>query len=205
MSRVFIFGALTAKYLPETPEEGDLVIAADLGFERLKEISIKPDLLVADFDSMEEIPDFEPIIRLDQRKDFTDIACAINLGFERGFTQFVIYGGAGEKLDHSLANIQLCSDILSRGGSAVFYGDRESFTVIRESFHFDRRQEGRLSVFSLTEESRGVTIKGASYEVESVTLYRRTPLGVSNAFVGREVDISVKDGELLIIWQTVSK
>lgn len=204
MNTCFIFGALPAVYTPICPEKGDLVIAADRGFLNLKEKGITPDLLVADFDSMREDPQFEHTVRLQVRKDFTDVARAVDIGFERGYTKFVIYGGAGGKLDHSLANIQLCSDILRRGGEAVFFGDEESFTVITDSFHFDKRQSGRLSVFSLTQKCEGVTITGASFPAENITLSRReTPtLGVSNAFVGKEVDISLKTGELLIIWET---
>lgn len=205
MNTCFIFGALPALYTPILPEKGDLVIAADRGYLHLKEMGIVPDLLVADFDSMRDDPLFENTVRLAVRKDFTDTARAVDIGFERGFTKFVIYGGAGGKLDHSLANVQLCSDILRRGGEAVFYGDEESFTVIRSSFSFEKREKGRLSVFSLTEMCEGVTIKGASYEANGITLYRneRPTLGVSNAFVGREVLISLDRGELLIIWQTL--
>ena len=37
MNRCFIFGALPVNVLPQTPQKGDLIIAADSGFERLKE------------------------------------------------------------------------------------------------------------------------------------------------------------------------
>lgn len=207
MKTCFIFGALPASYTPELPREGDLVIAADRGYLRLKEKGLTPDILVADFDSMKDDPLFANTVRLNVRKDFTDVAYAVDIGFEKGCTNFVIYGGAGGKLDHSLANVQLCQDILRRGGSAVFYGDEESFTVINASYSFEKRDAGRLSVFSVSGKCSGVTIRGASYEAEDITLYRnQSPtLGVSNAFVGNEVDISVRDGELLIIWETIPK
>ncbi|MBQ6152683.1 MAG: thiamine diphosphokinase [Ruminococcus sp.] len=205
MKTCFIFGALPALYTPILPQKGDLVIAADRGYLRLEEKGITPDILVADFDSMKEDPLFENTVRLNVRKDFTDVACAVDIGFEKGYDQFVVYGGAGGKLDHSLANVQLCQDILRRGGEAVFYGDNESFTVIRSSFHFEKRDQGRLSVFSVTDQCEGVRISGASYEADGITLYRnQSPtLGVSNAFVNKEVSISVESGELLIIWETI--
>ena len=205
MKTCFIFGALPALYTPTLPQKDDLVIAADRGYLRLKEKGLTPNILVADFDSMKDDPLFENTVRLNIRKDFTDVACAVDIGFSKGYDNFVIYGGAGGKLDHSLANVQLCSDILRRGGEAVFFGDEESFTVIRSSYRFEKRDSGRLSVFSLTDKCEGVTIKGASYETEKITLYRsQSPtLGVSNAFVGKEVSISVESGELLIIWETI--
>ena len=196
MKTCFIFGALPALYTPILPQKDDLVI---------EEKGLTPDILVADFDSMKDDPLFENTVRLNVRKDFTDVACAVDIGFREGYDNFVIYGGAGGKLDHSLANVQLCSDILRRGGEAVFCGDNESFTVIQASYQFEKRDSGRLSVFSLTDKCEGVTIHGASYEAENITLYRNQipTLGVSNSFIGKEVCISVESGELLIIWETI--
>lgn len=48
--------------------------------------------------------------------------------------------------------------------------------------------------------ARGVTIQGAKYCVEDVTLTGSFPLGVSNSFTGKNAEISTKEGKLLIIW-----
>ncbi|MBR5135245.1 MAG: hypothetical protein IKV35_06575 [Clostridia bacterium] len=48
-------------------------------------------------------------------------------------------------------------------------------------------------------EVRGVTVRGAAYELEDATLDTAFPIGVSNAFVSKTVEISVKDGYLLMI------
>jgi thiamine pyrophosphokinase len=48
--------------------------------------------------------------------------------------------------------------------------------------------------------ARGVSIRGAKYCVEDVKLTNNFPLGVSNSFTGKDAEISVKEGKLLIIW-----
>ena len=201
--RCFIFGALEVKCLPYLPAEGDLVIAADKGYETLKKLNITPNIIVGDFDSLGYIPKEANVEKLNVRKDDTDTAHAVDIGFERGFKEFIAYGGVGGKLDHSIANIQLAKSIAKRGGRAVFIGDTESFTVIKDgSISFDESRTGRISVFSLSDESTGVSETGLSYALENATLTNDFALGVSNEFVGKKSEVSVKNGYLLIVIQT---
>ncbi|MGN1080672.1 MAG: thiamine diphosphokinase [Acutalibacteraceae bacterium] len=202
MKRCFIFGALEVNELSVKPSKGDMVIAADRGFETTKKFGIVPDLLVGDFDSLGYTPEFENIVRLNVRKDDTDVGHAVDTAMRDGYYDFVVYGGSGGKLDHSVANIQLASAIANAGGRAVFLGENESFTVIcNGSVKFGDFHRGRISVFSLSEKSFGVCEKGLSFPLTDAELDRNNPLGVSNEFTGVKSEISVRDGTLLIIWQ----
>ena len=203
MSRCFIFGALPVNFCPELPREGDLIIAADKGYDRAVGLGLTPDIVVGDFDSLGEAPDHPNVVMLNVRKDDTDIEHAVKIALDMGHTDFVIYGAVGGKLDHTLGNIAVAEMIANRRGRAIFCGDDSSFTVIKDSsFGFERRDGGRISVLSLSDISRGVTVRGLSYEAEAIDLSRASTLGVSNAFAGREAEISVTDGILLIIWDS---
>lgn len=213
MKKCFIFGALPVKKMNTGPEEADLIIAADRGYENALRLGVKPDITVGDFDSLGHIPDAENIIKLPIRKDETDIGYAVKLGFERGYTQFEVYGAVGGLLDHTFANIAIALDIAERGGRAWFYGNDISFTVIRNStLELPAKGSGRVSIFALgsrcddsdnseTSTARGVTIKGLSYEAEDIEIKCSDHIGVSNEFIGKPASISVKDGALLIMVQ----
>ena len=67
-----------------------------------------------------------------------------------------------------------------------------------EKISFSNDTKGRISVFSATEKSEKVTLKGLFYELENATLYNAIPLGVSNEFVGKSSEISVANGTLYI-------
>ena len=56
-------------------------------------------------------------------------------------------------------------------------------------------------MFSMGADGVGVSIRGAHYEAEDITLTAGFPLGVSNHFAGKEVTVSVKEGSLLLIWE----
>ena len=77
MKRCFIFAAGTYYGLREQPRPDDLVLAADAGYEICKREGIEPDLLLGDFDSMEQPEDFQRVRRVPVEKDDTDTMLAV--------------------------------------------------------------------------------------------------------------------------------
>jgi thiamine pyrophosphokinase len=62
-----------------------------------------------------------------------------------------------------------------------------------------RGPDGYVSVFSLSETSTGVTLKGLKYPLDRATLQNSFPLGTSNEFLGSPASVEVEDGTLLIV------
>ena len=203
MNRCFIFGALKMSCLPIAPESGDFVIAADKGYDTALSLGVDPDLVVGDFDSLQRIPDANNVITLPVRKDETDVGYAVEKGFERGCGEFIICGAVGGALDHTFANVAIAHDIARRGARALVIGEEYSFTVLHgSSITFEAREGGRISVFALGGAALGVNIRGLDYEVEDRTIECSAHIGVSNAFIGKAAEISVRQGDLLVVWQT---
>ena len=152
MKRCIIFGALAAERLPVIPAPDDLIIAADKGYEVALSHGFSPDIAVGDFDSLGEAPDVQNTVRLNVRKDDTDLEHAVGLALERGCDDFIVYGAVGGKLDHTLGNIAVAERIALAGGRSLFYGAESSFTVIRNaSFSLPAYAGGRISVISLSD------------------------------------------------------
>ena len=202
MNRCFIFGALPVSSLTEAPGDGDYIIAADKGYDVALSLGLTPDLVVGDFDSRGSAPDAENVVRLQVRKDDTDVGHAVGMGFERGCTDFVVYGAVGGLLDHTFANVVIAHEIAEKGGRSLFIGNDYSFTVIRnEELSFPARDGGRISVFALGKTAQSVKIEGLSYGAENLTIPCTSHIGVSNSFIGKPARIVVSDGTLLVIWQ----
>ena len=53
-------------------------------------------------------------------------------------------------------------------------------------------------MFCLGADAQDVTIRGAQYELANAALTSDFPLGVSNHFVGKEIEVSVGSGTLLL-------
>jgi thiamine pyrophosphokinase len=193
-------GAFSQRSIPRV--KGDFVIAADGGYSHLSAISVKADMVIGDFDSLPSIPDLPGLLAYPPEKDETDMMLAVREGMRRGHDLFMIYGGTGGRLDHTLANIQTLAYIAASGKAGYLIGSDTVLTVIRNrGIEFLDHMRGIISVFCLGDAASGVSIRGLKYELAGARLTGTLPLGVSNEFTGRPGRVEVKDGTLLILWR----
>lgn len=183
-----------------SPRDGDLIIAADGGYDTLKNIGISPHLLLGDMDSISEVAEGVEKIAYPVRKDETDTYLAYREGVKRGYTDFVLFGGVGGRDDHTFANYSLLFYGKNRGHSIKIIGERcEIFAIKNESILLRGDAGCHFSAFAFGGDAHGVTVRGLEYEAENITLTPEFPLAVSNRFVGREGYIEVKDGTLILM------
>jgi thiamine pyrophosphokinase len=185
--------------VPPEKQAGDLVIAADAGYRNLGGVS--PDYVVGDFDSLGYVPEGERVLRHPPEKDDTDTMLAAKLGLSLGYRAFVLLGGLGGRLDHTLANIQTLAYLRGRGAKACLAQEGETVTLIEnETLRFRAGLSGNVSVFAYGASARGVYERGLRYPLTDAHLTDDFPLGVSNAFTGAPASVSVSDGRLLVIY-----
>lgn len=177
----------------------DFIIAADGGCESLLKSGITPDLVIGDFDSG-GVPENIEYKRYKVEKDETDMHLAFLEGVCRGYDTFYIFGGVGGSEDHTFANYCLLYYAKKQGKTMYLVGENAYWFVIEnESVTLSGNIGGRLSLFAFGGAASGVTVKGAKYEADDVTLTPEFPLGVSNSFTEVSAEISVKSGALLIM------
>ena len=182
---------------------GDLVIAADGGFCHLRNAGIKPDVLIGDFDSLEDISEVSgiEIVKHPVEKDETDMYLAYKLGCHRGCNEFYLYGGVGGREDHTFANYCLLLCAKNEKNQAYLIGNKSKTYVIKnEKISVCSAPRSGISVFAFGAKAEGVNIKGLKYEAKNITLHCDYPMGVSNSFTENGIgEISVDNGALLII------
>ncbi len=197
---IFAAGKLSEK---EVRLRGDeLIIAADAGYENLKSMGIIPHLAIGDFDSAEAVPTDTEVVKYPKEKDDTDTLLAVKEAISRGSGEIVIYGSLGGRIDHTFANIQTLLFIAQNGSRGYLVGQGWVITAVKDgSIRFASEKSGTVSVFCAGDKASGVNIKGLKYEVENAELRNDFPVGVSNEFIGKEAEISVKSGVILVMWQ----
>ena len=201
MARCIIFGAAEFDSLLLPIEKDDLIIAADGGLRHFEGAVRQPDVILGDFDSLGYTPQGAQVFPVE--KDDTDVMLAVRQGLSRGFREFLIYGGMdGPRVDHTMANFQTLAFLRTRDARGFLVGKTHMATVIsKETITFSDDYKGILSVFCLGQDAAGVTIRGLKYALENGTLTADIPLGVSNHFVGKQSEITVENGSLLLIWE----
>lgn len=197
----YIVGAGEHYGLDFTAENGDLVIAADGGLNYLEMSGINADLIIGDFDSAARPLTMRNVIALNSEKDYTDTLAAVHEGMNRGYKIFHIYGGTGGRIEHTLANIQ-AAVFLSQNQCKCYLFDRDSVitAVTNGGIAFDSRCNGYISVFSGSDNSTGVFLKGLKYELENAVISSNFPIGVSNEFIGADSVAAVENGTLIVIF-----
>lgn len=187
----------------------DFVIACDKGFEYAERMKIKPDVWIGDFDSYKKEPSFDgQLIKLPIEKDDTDTISAIKYAIEKGCEFIHVCCAFGGRLDHTVANIQAASFAVDKGVRITMSGlNTVLYTVKNDSINLYCNADSYVSVFSLTDKSIGVTLKGLKYSLDNTTLTNSFPLGVSNecSFENKKpgepslVPVEVKEGILAVI------
>lgn len=201
MGICYIVGAGECKNLSFAKKNGDLVIAADGGYNYLLSANIEPDVVIGDFDSLGEAPHGDNVVKLNPVKDITDMNAAVDVGLEKGYSEFVIYGALGGRVDHSLANIQLIAYLSSIGKKASIRDGKTVITAVTSGkINFDKSYKGYISVFSHNDVCEGVCIRGLKYKLENAVLKNLFPLGVSNEFTGTDSEIVIGSGTAIIIY-----
>ena len=202
----YIIGAGDVAATDILADKSDYIICADGGYKYKNLLGRECDMVVGDFDSLGSVPECDNKIVAPTEKDETDMMLAVNLGYDKGYRNFVIFGAlGGARNDHSVANIQLLHYIASKGAKGTLYHGDEVFTAFSDcTISLCAENKGYVSVFSLSEESRGVTIENLKYNLEKATLYSYMPIGVSNEFLGKEAGITVDDGTLLVVYKRLT-
>ena len=200
MKTAFLIGAGEGASQALLPGEGDFVVAVDGGLSFCEKMGIAPDLALGDFDSLSFVPDTLPVRRFPVEKDNTDMREAVLEALAQGCKRLHIWGGTGGRVDHTFANYQLLLQIAKAGGLGLLWGDTHLAAVVGQGkITFPKREKGDFSVFAFGGDAKGVSILGGKYQAEAATFSCDYPLGVSNSFIGKEVDISVEEGFLLLI------
>ena len=203
--KAFIYtgGAILPEGITERPKAGDLCIAADGGYRNAKQMDVRVDVLLGDFDTLGEPKDVDErteILRVPAEKDFTDTQLAVETAIERGADDIVIIGGLGGRLDHTLSNLAILEDLSMRhvfalitdGQNRVRYLNATSMLIARSEFRY-------LSLLVATDRARGVSIEGCRYPLKNATLTRNAQYAVSNEITGNCALISLKRGALYVI------
>lgn len=197
----------------------DFIVAVDRGYRYTQEQGIIPHLVVGDFDSYDDkqnLPDNAlhlrgdrdqcgknrpQIITLPKSKDDSDTLAALRYCLQLGYRNFRLYCALGGRLDHLIANLQAFSFVVETGAELEIISTHEYVTYLHNASRiFPRRRGFSLSVFSLSDISAGVGIKGARYELADAKLTRTFPLGLSNEWGESDsVEVSVADGTLIIV------
>lgn len=181
----------------------DHVIACDRGYLYAEMLGIKPDIMIADFDSLDRnlmAGDDVPVKEFPVRKDDTDTMLAIKHALSEGYDHIIICCALGGRLDHTIANIQgMAYAAVNKAQCEIVSDDEHLMTFTGGKITLPKKEGFSFSVFSLSEECHDVSIRGSAYDCEGVTLTNSFPLGISNKWEEDDITLEMSSGIALIV------
>ncbi|MBR5772506.1 MAG: thiamine diphosphokinase, partial [Clostridia bacterium] len=156
---VIIGGAPIADYekIKEYLRADDYFICCDCGLDHAEGLGITPDLIVGDFDSHEKPETDTETITLPREKADTDTYYAAKEGIKRGFDDFLIIGGAGGRIDHTLANIYLLYFLYEQGKKAVMIDDFSEMEIAGSNPVYVSDDYPYFSLVNIAGKAEGIT------------------------------------------------
>ena len=179
-----------------------LVIAADGGARHAEPLGLTIDLWVGDFDSSDDLAQITaPRQTFAPEKDKTDLELALGIAKTRGATRALVLGAFGGRFDHALGIGLMAARETQVGFTIDLESGTESGWVLTpaQPLELPLRAGQTFSVLAL-EEAKGLSIAGAKWPLERVTLAFGASLGISNEARGA-VSLWLQTGLALVIAQ----
>ncbi|ACL21857.1 thiamine pyrophosphokinase [Desulfitobacterium hafniense DCB-2] len=200
----------------------DRLIAVDGGGNHIVRAGFVPDALLGDLDSAE--PETLEICRqkgtvivcYPAEKDETDLELALEYavklmeqeegtvkaekaGVQGWESQDVfLLGAMGGRIDHLLGNLFLLQGFLKRGVRIRMKGPDQELWLLEGLGKLTGKKGQKLSVIPITAKAV-VRTEGLYYPLYDEILYRDSPRGISNVFLGEDAIVDVSEGTALIV------
>lgn len=166
----------------------------------MEALGISPNLIVGDFDSHENPhADCETII-LPREKDDTDTFFAAKEALRRGFSEFLLIGVIGGRLDHTLGNVSILLHLHSSGANASLIDDFSEMEIVDNTPKQIPDTFPYFSVINIDGSSHGITIENAKFPIKNAEITPDFQCGISNEPLrGKTATVKVNSGRVLLI------
>jgi thiamine pyrophosphokinase len=190
------------KYHKDILEGCDYIICADGGAFYAKEMGIEPDIILGDFDSLDNrfLKAFgkAKVLRFPAEKDKTDTELAVDHAIDRGEQHILLLGATGSRLDHTMANISLLKLMLDKGVKGEIINENNRAILIKD-WTTVKGKGTYVSLIPFGSRVTGVTLKGFKYPLNNEVLELGSSRGISNVLNNEVGEIKIKSGLLLVV------
>lgn len=185
--------------------EENYIICADSGANILYKYNILPNMILGDFDSINNIV-FNyfkrkgcKIISYPSEKNFTDTEAAIVEAFKLNPQEILLFGCTGSRLDHTLANLGLLYKCLKNNINAFIIDENNIISLHDKDFEIKGKMGELFSLQAFGDEVNNLSIIKAKYELHNYDLKFGDPRTVSNELLDVTVFVTFKKGILILI------
>ncbi len=192
------------KHYVDLTKTVDTVVVVDGGSRHIKPLGIKADVLLGDFDSIEDFESFRvnhagvEVVQFPPRKNFTDTELAVEYAISCSPDKVTLIGCIGTRMDHTFSTILLLKKFLEAGIHAEMVNEHNVIRLIDRPYDIKGNIGDLMSLVPVTELAEGINLYGFEYPLEDATLALGSSTGISNVFASEKARIELRSGLLLV-------
>jgi len=184
----------------------DLIIAADGGALYCLALGINPQVVIGDFDSLDEATLIKlqtqgvKFMRYPTQKNETDLELALQYASEQGSAEILVLGALGvDRWDMALGNLLLLAHPgLAQTRVMLVDSNQEIFPLHPgQTLVIHGRPGDTVSLVPIQGDASGITTQGLEYPLQDGTLHFGFTRGISNTLLGETASIHLKQGFLI--------
>lgn len=177
------------------------IYCADGGANSAFKLKLIPKAIIGDLDSVdEEVLKFyegkTEIVKLD-RQDDTDVEKVLKYLIKRRYSNVVLLGATGDRLDHSFGNVGLLLKYSNRLDVKLIH-KKSVAQVIAGKNRFETEIGETISLFGFDSKTKFKS-KGLKYPLKNITLRFGEREGTSNEASKEEVELDITGGKALLV------
>ncbi len=184
----------------------DLVIAVDGGYNYIRKVNEKCDILIGDLDSINNnyLKDGSlsktKKIKFPSEKNSTDMELAIEEARKLKVEKMIILGATGYRMDHSLANILLLKKLYEYNieGYIEDYNNRIYFIKDKLRLKANCNNLEYVSVIPISLSGAVVSLEGFKYPLDKFKIEFTKTIGISNEIKDNYGLVKIHEGEVLV-------
>ena len=177
------------------------LICADGGANSALKLDLNPDYIIGDLDSIEpKVKEYFSsrcrIIQMKRQND-TDVEKCLKFAISKGFTEAILLGATGSRLDHSFCNLGIVLKFFSKIKIKILH-DNSILEALTGNVTLETSPGEVISIYGFDIKTK-VTSVGLKYPLSNTSLPFGERESTSNIALGNDVRLKIKNGKMFVI------
>jgi len=179
----------------------EMIICADGGADSAKKLSIIPDYIIGDLDSINPntllfYKNLTKIISIKRQND-TDIEKCIKFAFNKGYLDIILIGVTGNRLDHTFCNLGIVLKFFKEAMLKII-AERSLLVPYSGKVELETVPGETISLYGFNEKTK-IRSSGLFYPLNNISLPFGKKESTSNIAINNKVSLKITGGIIFII------
>lgn len=177
------------------------LICADGGANSAKKLGFAPDFIIGDFDSVspDTLKYFEnkSVVKKITRQNDTDVEKALKLAIKKKFTNAILLGATGDRIDHLFCNIGIVLKFYPQIDVSILH-DKTLMKPYTGKVELNTEVNETISLYGIDAKTK-ITSSGLKYPLKNIPLPFGKRESTSNVALKDKVQLKITGGIILIV------